>query len=279
MKRDTTPERLAQEATVAPSGWLAAQSLARRELVRFFRQPNRVFGALGQPILFWIFFAVGLGPSFRAPGAEGVSYGQFFFPGTVALIVLFTAIFTTISVIEDRKEGFLQGVLVSPAPRWSMVLGKVGGGALIALFEGVLFLALGWAIGIRPTPVGFLLAVLFLFLIALELTALGFVFAWRTDSTQGYHAVMSLLLFPMWLLSGAFFPAESTWLAWIVRLNPLTYGVAGLRRLLYWGTENPPLAPGLPNMAVSWTMTLLAAALFFAAAVWVTTRPTKAELA
>jgi ABC-2 type transport system permease protein len=262
-----------------PKPLLASWTLCQRELVRFFRQRNRVFGALGQPLVFWVLFGVGFGPSFQPPGVDArVSFSEYFFPGTVALIVLFTAIFTTISVIEDRREGFLQGVLVAPVPRWSMVLGKISGGALIALLEGLVFLVLGFFLGIRPSPVAFALTVVFLFLVSIALTALGFFFAWRTDSTQGYHAVMSVLLFPMWLLSGAFFPAESTWLSWIVRLNPLTYGVAGLRRLLYLGVEAPPLTPGLPSLATCWTITILFAGAAYAAAWWITNRPNKVDL-
>lgn len=266
-------------APPAPRPLLAAATLCQRELIRFFRQPNRVFGAVGQPIVFWILFGVGLGPSFRPPGlAQDMSFSQYFFPGTLALIVLFTAIFTTISVIEDRREGFLQSVLVAPVSRWSMVLGKILGGSLIALFEAMIFLVLGMIFAVRIGPVAFGLTVLFLFLVSVALTALGFFFAWRTDSSQGFHAVMSVILFPMWLLSGAFFPAESTWLGWIVRLNPLTYGVAGLRRLLYWGTENPPLWSGLPSMTTCWTITVLFAVTAYAAAWWITTRPNKADL-
>ena len=176
------------------------------------------------------------------------SYGEFFFPGTLALILLFTAIFTTISIIEDRREGFLQSVLVAPVPRWAMVLGKVLGGALIALAQAVLFLLLAWTVGIRLGPLAVLAVIGWMFVLALALTALGSMFAWSTDSTQGFHAVMSVILFPMWLLSGSFFPVDSGWLAWIVRLNPLTYGVAGLRRLLYLDVADPRLPPGVPSL-------------------------------
>jgi ABC-2 type transport system permease protein len=248
--------------SVEPRPWLVVGSLALREWVRFLRQPNRIFGAIGQPIMFWIVFAAGLGPSFRPGGgadatAPELTYGEFFFPGTLTLILLFTAIFTTISIIEDRREGFLQSVLVAPVPRWSMVLGKVLGGALIALAQAVLFLLLSWAVGIRLGPVAFVAAVAWMFVLAMALTALGSAFAWSTDSTQGFHAVMSVILFPMWLLSGAFFPVDSGWLSWIVRLNPLTYGVAGLRRLMYLGTTDPPLPPGVPGLATSTVVTLL----------------------
>src|SRR5437762_12572346 len=105
-----------------PRPWLVAASLCRREWVRFVRQPNRVFGAVGTPVLFWLLFGAGLGPSFRVPGTAGQNLGfaEYFFPGTLILILLFTAIFSTISIIEDRREGFLQSVLVAPIPRWSM---------------------------------------------------------------------------------------------------------------------------------------------------------------
>lgn len=110
-------------------------TLAERELVRFFRQRNRVIGALLQPIMFWVLFSAGL---------RGNDLGfAFFFPGTLAMILLFTAIFATISIIEDRSEGFLQSVLVAPAPRWAMVLGKIVGGATIALLQALVFLVLG----------------------------------------------------------------------------------------------------------------------------------------
>ncbi len=224
--------------------WLPAWSLASRELVRFFRQRTRVVGALGQPFIFWILFGAGLGGTFRAPAwaPAGMSYQEYFLPGVAVLIVLFTAIFSTISIIEDRREGFLQAVLVAPLPRASLVLGKVAGGTALAVIQAGLFLCLGpllWLVGLSPhmsfslslVDVGAIFA--FLVLQGFALTALGYVMAWPLDSTQGYHALMSVLLMPMWLLSGAFFPVpESGWLAWVMRINPLTYGVVGLQRIL-----------------------------------------------
>ncbi|MDZ4819931.1 MAG: ABC transporter permease [Planctomycetota bacterium] len=234
-----TPDVAKHLAASPVNPWRAAWALTRREWIRFIRQRNRVVGSLGQPLIFWLLFGAGLGPSFRLPGAtDGLSYREYFFPGTLVLILLFTAIFATISIIEDRREGFLQSVLVAPVPRWSMVLGKILGGTLIALAAAVIFLLLGLTTDI-PLGVGsFLAAIAFLFFIGLGLTALGFCIAWRMSSTQGFHAVMSLFLMPMWLLSGSFFPPGDNWIGWIVRLNPLTYGVAGLRRILYSeGTE------------------------------------------
>lgn len=241
--------------------WLAAWTLCRREIVRFVRQKNRVFGAVGQPVIFWILFGAGLGPTFQLPDSS-LGYREYFFPGTVVLILLFTAIFTTISVIEDRREGFLQSVLVAPIPRWSMVLGKLLGGSLIALLQGVLFLLVALLLGLRPTALDWLQMAAFLFVVSFALTGLGFVLAWRMDSTQGFHAVMSVLLMPMWLLSGAFFPAATGVLSWVLALNPLMYGVAGLRHMLY--AASPQALPGgLPSPSICWLVTLAFAAVMF----------------
>src|SRR6185295_20188974 len=129
-----------------------ALSLCKRELVRFLRQRHRIVGALGTPIVFWLLLGMGMGRSFSGTGAPGgENYLQFFFPGTLLMILLFTAIFSTISIIEDRREGFLQSVLVAPVSRLSMVLGKILGGTLLAVIQGLLFLLLGLTIGIPLT--------------------------------------------------------------------------------------------------------------------------------
>jgi ABC-2 type transport system permease protein len=269
--------------------WLATATLGQREWVRFIRQPNRVFGAIGQPIIFWLLFGAGLGPSFRIAGDDGaqLSYGEYFFPGSLILILLFTAIFATISVIEDRREGFLQSVLVAPIPRWSMVLGKVAGGSLIALVEGLIFLALGLTIGLHFTIESVLAIIVLLALIALALTSLGFVIAWNMESTQGFHAIMSVFLMPMWLLSGAFFPPPAlsqttNWIEWslalVIALNPLTYGVAGLRRLLYLDGPSAPLPQGLPALSTCCFVTLAFAAVMFVLASQTARRRTTGDL-
>jgi len=270
---------MAESLRVNP--WAVVETLCRRELVRFFRQRNRVIGALGQPLLFWLLFSAGLGPSFRMPGSgEGASigFGEYFFPGTVVLIVLFTSIFATISIIEDRREGFLQSVLVAPIPRWSMVLGKLLGGTLIAMIQALLFLVLGLFIGLRFGPLELLSITALLFALSLALTGLGFIIAWRLDSTQGFHAVMSLFLMPMWLLSGAFFPSTSGVLHWITLINPLSYGVAGLRQLLYWNVGQTPHLQHLPSLAICWGVTLLFAALMFAASCRISAQRTSGDL-
>jgi ABC-2 type transport system permease protein len=264
--------------------WLPAWSLASRELVRFFRQRTRVVGALGQPFIFWVLFGAGLGGTFRAPAwaPAGMSYQEYFLPGVAVLIVLFTAIFSTISIIEDRREGFLQAVLVAPLPRASLVLGKVAGGTALAVIQAALFLLLGpmlWLIGLSPhmslsLSVGDA-AMVFAFLVlqGFALTALGYVMAWPLDSTQGYHALMSVLLMPMWLLSGAFFPVpESGWLAWVMRVNPLTYGVVGLQRILFAHAGQTTAQAGLPSIASCLVVTAVFCVVAFVAAVWLTGR-------
>jgi ABC-2 type transport system permease protein len=253
--------------------WLAAATLARREIVRFLRQRNRIVGALGTPIVFWLLLGSGLGASFRqrtAASSEG--YLQYFFPGAIALIVLFTAIFATISIIEDRQAGFLQSVLVAPVPRSAIVLGKVAGGAALALVQSMLLVAASPALGIALTA-GKIAALAGVLAVAgLALSALGFLIAWRLDSTQGFHAIMNLFLMPMWMLSGAFFPAAGApaWLRVLVALNPLTYPVAALRRILYLG---PAAVDGVPSLQAALTVTLLFGAAAFAATTWVASRP------
>ncbi len=246
-------------AAARPNPAAVVGTLCQRELVRFFRQRNRVFGALGQPIIFWVLFSLGF-------NSAGLGY-QHFFPGTLVLILLFTAIFSTISIIEDRREGFLQTVLVAPIARWSMVLGKVLGGALIAMAQGLLFLGLGWlTIDLQFTVGGLLATILLMLIVSLALTSLGFVIAWRMDSTQGFHAIMSVFLFPMWLMSGSFFPAgDSQVFDLVVSLNPLTYGVAGLRRLLHYQGQEVIVAD-LPSTAVCWCVSLVFAIGMFALA-------------
>jgi ABC-2 type transport system permease protein len=268
-----------------PAQFHAVLALTKRELIRFLRQRTRVIGAAGQPVIFWILFGAGLQSSFKAPSwADGlphmVTYQEYFLPGVAALIVLFTAIFSTISIIEDRREGFLQGILVAPVSRLSIVLSKLAAGTLLAMFQAVLFLMIGPLISAfgLGTPVEvtwsfmrILMATGFLMLIAAELTALGFIIAWPMNSTQGFHAVMSIFLMPMWLVSGAFFPGgDSGWLSWIIRVNPLTYGVAGLRRLLY--REALPVTVELPSMHVCVLATVIATASLTLLSAWLVSR-------
>jgi ABC-2 type transport system permease protein len=249
----------------------AVLTLWWRELVRFFRQPSRVAGAAASPLVFWILIGSGLSGSFRLPGGPAdLDFLEYFFPGTVVLVLLFAAIFSTISVIEDRHQGFLQGVLVAPVSRAAIVAGKVLGGATLAWLQGMVFLALAPAAGIRLTLASALAAAGVLALLAVSLTSIGFAFAWRLDSVQGFHAVMNLILVPMWLLSGAFFPLSGApgWLGVLMRIDPLTYGVAALRWMLYGPAAS--LGSALPGPGVSLAVTLALGIAGFAADLLVT---------
>ncbi|MCI0371197.1 MAG: ABC transporter permease [candidate division NC10 bacterium] len=254
-------------------GFLPVATLWWREVVRFCRQRSRVVGAFAQPVLFWLLLGGGLGASFQPPGAPpGTGYLEYFYPGTIALVVLFTAIFATISTVEDRQRGFLQGVLVAPVPRASIVLGQALGGTTLALGQGLLLLLLAPLLGIPLSILSVLSVVGVMFFMGFGLTSLGLVIAWRMDSTQGFHAIMNLILIPLWLLSGAFFPASGVppWLAWAMRLDPLTYSVAALRRTLYLG--NAAAAVGVPPLAPSLVITVLFALFAFLAATGVARR-------
>ncbi|MBC7856973.1 MAG: ABC transporter permease [Pirellulaceae bacterium] len=283
---DPTPP-LGKDQPLSPQPLRASASLAWREILRFFRQPNRIVGSIGTPVLFWLLFGMGLKKSFSlsAAGESGISFLEYYFSGSLVLILLFTSIFTSISIIEDRREGFLQGVLVAPIPRWSVVLGKVMGGTFVALFQGLIFLLLALTLDIEWRPLAIVQLVGLLALTSLALTSLGFFIAWRMDSTQGFHAIMNLVLMPLWLLSGGFFPIPAvmdgtTWtdsaLHWTMRLNPLSYAVAGTRQLLE-GTK-PMSAAFTPDLAWCWGVTLLFAVSAFAAATWVAGQRTQGDL-
>ncbi len=237
--------------------YLATYTLWLREIVRFYRDRTRVVGALGSPLVFWFLIGSGLGRSFHGgPGQQPLpgGYLQYFYPGTLALILLFTAIFSTISIIEDRQEGFLQGVLVAPVPRSAIVLGKILGGTTLAAIQGGIFLLLAPFAHVTLHLSAVPALVLAIVLASFGVTGLGFLIAWRLDSTQGFHAIMNLFLIPMWILSGALFPASGAagWIRALMLVNPLTYGVSALRVLFAGGAleGEPPLVLSLGLMAV-----------------------------
>jgi len=235
---------------------LPVMTLWQREVVRFVRQRSRLGSALSTPLVFWLLLGGGFSASFRPPGSPaGTGYLEYLYPGMITLVILFTAIFATISVIEDRKAGFLQGVLVAPVSRTSIVLGQALGGTTLALFQGVLFLLLAPLAGIHLTVSSVLAAIVVMVLVSFALTSLGLIIAWRMQSIQGFHAIMNLILIPIWFLSGAFFPASGlpSWLGWLMWLNPLTYGMAALRSSLYMG--NPATVGSLPHLAPSLVVT------------------------
>ena len=231
---------------------LPAFTLWWREVVRFYRQPARVVGVVLSPLLFWVVIGAGFGTSLQK-GATGTGdFLTYFYLGALLMIVLFTSIFTMMSVIEDRNQGFLLSVMVAPVHRSGIVLGKVLGGTTLSTIQGMVFLVFAPFIGLKFGLEQFLIVALVTFLVAFALTALGFVIAWRMESAQGFHAIINLFLIPLWMLSGALFPVSgaSGWIRFLMRINPLTYGMdALLLTLLPAGA--PATALGLwPSIAV-----------------------------
>ncbi len=238
------------------SGWSVALVIARRDLVRFLRQPARVAAAIGTPLLFWAFMGGGFAGSFRPTGLGETSYAAFLLPGMITLVAVFAAIFSAFSIIEDRNGGWLQTVLVSPAPRWSIALGKIIGSSFVAFAQSaVLMLAIPF-LHLQPTFIEVALSLLALAITSFAMTAMGFVFAWRSETTAGFHAVMNIVFMPMWLLSGAFFPptpmsndGHANALTWLMRINPLTWCTQAIRE------------PLLGRSATAWLLASLAFAI------------------
>jgi ABC-2 type transport system permease protein len=224
--------------------WLPVGTLWWRELIRFWREKTRVLGFVGSPLIFWLIIGSGFGDL------------AYFFPGALTLTVMFSAVFSTMSLIEDRREGFLLSMLVSPAPRSAMVLGKTLGSATLAWIQGLVLMAFGPLTGVWLAPADLLKAVGVVFLISLTFTLLGFLIAWHMESSQGFHAVMNLVLFPLWMVSGALFTPEKAqgWMRVVMKVNPLTYSQAALQRLL-----DPRAAASTPGLALSLAVTLVCA--------------------
>jgi ABC-2 type transport system permease protein len=217
---------------------LPAVTLWQRELVRFWRQKSRVLGVVASPLVFWLLIGYGSGDLAR------------YYAGALVLTVMFSAIFSTISIIEDRREGFLLSMLVSPAPRTSMVLGKILGSATLAWIQGVIFLAFAPLAGVSVGPAEIIIAIGAIFLVSFTLTGLGFVIAWKMNSTAGFHAIMNLLLVPMWMISGSLFSMATAhgWVRALMWINPLTYSIGLLNHTL----RLPNAAPGaLESLAVT----------------------------
>jgi len=229
-------------------GTTASVSLARRELLRFRRQPSRIMASIGAPALLGVFFAGGFADSFAPPGSD-TGYGAFMLPGIVTLVAIFSSIFAAMSLIEDRREGFLQSALVSPAPRWAIVGAKTAGGSAIATLQcAIVLLAAPFVVG-WPGIGGLLLALLAAALASVAVTAMGLALAWKVNSAEGFHGVMNVVLMPMWLLSGAFFPAEGAtgWMRALMAINPLRWATDAMR---------DALTPGPGASAMAWIVSV-----------------------
>ena len=199
----------------------ATLALLGREWRRVVRQPSRVIATIGTVGLLWL--VLGSGLAGMRGGGEGFS--AFLLPGMASMVVVFASIFGAISLIEDRQEGFLQGVLVSAAPRSAIAAGKLLAAAALACVQAGLLLAAGPMLGLRAGVGGYALALVALLAISLGVTGIALALAWKVNSVAGFHGVMNLVLMPMWLLSGAVFPPEqaAAWMQHVMAVNPLSW--------------------------------------------------------
>jgi ABC-2 type transport system permease protein len=229
-----------------------------RDLLRFRTDRDRVISSFAQPLLFLFVLGKGLGASLPVNAFGDADYSTFLFPGVLATSVMFTAVFSAISIVWDRELGFLREMLVAPVSRSSIVLGKTLGGATVATLQSLVLLALAGLVGVPYAPLMLIGCVLLLFVVAFSITAFGLVLAVRVQSIQTVMPRVQLLLAPLMFLSGAFFPVTSALPAWLHTLalvNPITYGVDAVRRLvlhyvdpaagasvaLHWGSWPVPI--------------------------------------
>jgi len=220
-----------------------AYTIWYRDVIRFARDRVRMVAALGQPLLYLFVFGTGLAPAMSASTNGALDFRQFMFPGILAMAVLFTAIFSAISVVWDREFGFLKEVMVAPVSRTAVALGKVAGGATVAMFQGLIVLILAPVVGVKLGVSQVLAIVGLLLLLATVMTSLGLVIAARQKTMEGFQMLMNFLLMPMFFLSGAFFPLRGVplWLAWLSNVDPVTYGVDSIRQK----TLERTVAPGM----------------------------------
>jgi ABC-2 type transport system permease protein len=207
-----------------------------RQLKRYFRSRARMIGSLGQPILFLLALGFGLGPTFARAGRG--DYVQFLAPGIMTMAILFTAVFSGIEIIWDRQFGFLKETLVAPVSRLQIVLGRTLGGATVALIQGSIVFIFCLAAGFRPAqPLLLPLALLFMALIAIMCTAIGTAVGSVLQDMQGFQLIINFLILPLFFFSSALFPVPDLpgAMRFAVRLNPLSYGVDGLRGALNGG--------------------------------------------
>jgi ABC-2 type transport system permease protein len=205
-----------------------------RDVLRFTRDRPRIIASLAQPLLFLFVFGSGLSPAMSGLAGGQIDFTSFLFPGVIAMAVLFTAIFSAVSIVWDREFGFLKEVLVAPVSRSAVALGKVASGSTVAMFQGVLILLFAPLIGINLTVSQIVVLLALMLLTAATLTSLGILVAARMHSMEGFQLIMNFLLMPMFFMSGAFFPVEGNipvWMEWLSQINPMTYGVDPIRQV------------------------------------------------
>ncbi len=236
-----------------------------RELKRFIRFKSRIIGTLAMPL----FFLASLGFGFRTmtvPGMpEGVGYIQFLIPGILGMSMLFTSMFAGLSVLWDREFGFLKEIMVAPVSRVSIVLGRIAGGMTTSMMQGIVLLIISAIFGFRiPGIIELAITIIFMMLISATFIGLGLVFASRMKDPHGFGLVMNFVVFPMFFLSGALFPLDNlpVWLRYLTAIDPLTYGVDGIRGALIGVSRLPLIADFAIITAFALIMVILGAYLF-----------------
>lgn len=202
-----------------------------REILRYWREKSRIISSLILPLLWLLVFGAGM----RGIELAGVqSYQTYIFPGIVAMTLLFTSVWSGISIIWDREFGFFKEIMVAPVSRTSVVIGKALGGGTSALIQGFILLPLSFLVGVHLSPISFLILIPTMVLMSIGLVCIGLLIASMITSMEGFNFIMSLVIMPMFFTSGALFPLDSApdWLRSFSYANPLTYGVDILR----WGT-------------------------------------------
>ncbi|MGE3621708.1 MAG: ABC transporter permease [Acidimicrobiia bacterium] len=241
------PAPVPARATVPPpsrlsAGWRAVKVVCQRELIRFRTDKIRLVSSLAQPVLF--LFVLGSGLSGRGGGLAGtdVDYQTFLFPGALSMSVLFTAMFSAMSIVWDREFGFLREMLVAPVPRSAIVVGKALGGSLVASFQGAVILALAGLAGVPYDPLMLVLLFVQLFLLAFAVSGFGLVIAARIKEMQAFMGIMNLVVMPLFFLSGALYPLGNLpgWLQVVARFNPLTYAVSAMRSTVFAALDGAP---------------------------------------
>jgi len=203
-----------------------------RQLKRFIRSKSRIFASLAQPILFLFAFGYGFGSVFAKAGAG--NYMEFLAPGIIAMTIMFTAVFSGIEVIWDKQFGFLKETMVAPVSRFNIMLGRTLGGATVAFLQGIVVFIITLFFGFTPVLSGIIPAFVFMFLLSFLFTAFGTAIASRLDDMQGYPLVMNFIIMPLFFLSGALFPITGlpAIFGYIVKVNPLSYAIDGIRGAL-----------------------------------------------
>ena len=246
--RVQVPERnLRQDLRAAGIVW-------RRELIRFRSDRLRAITGLIQPVLFLFVLGTGLSSLARRGLPSGVDFKTFIYPGVLAMSVLFTAMFSAASIVWDREFGFLREMLVAPVRRWAIVIGKCLGGATVATFQGIIFLALAGVAHVPYDPVLLLTLVGELLLLSFTLTAFGVMMAARIKQIQAFMALTQMFVMPLFFLSGALYPLNGlpAWLSVLTRIDPLTYIVDPMRHAVFSHLPVSSLALRDLSPAVTW---------------------------